>query len=117
MRKKTVNRFFDTAFWYILYFLPVIAFILVAFRTGELVTLSTAMSTCGLDILLTNPVMTSLNQIFGADGILPFFQNADLINFFTYFISVFICHIFVDFLLFIPRLAHKWMNKFCQGDE
>ena len=72
MRKKTVNRFFDSAFWYMLYFLPVIAFLLVAFRTGQFVTLTTAMSSCGLDILVTNPILTSLSSIFGADGILPF---------------------------------------------
>lgn len=117
MRKKTVNRFFDTAFWYLLYFLPVIVFLLVVFRTGQFTTLSTAMSTCGLDVLVNNPVLVSLSEIFGESGILPFFQNADLLYFFSYFISVFICHLFVDFILFIPRIAHKWLSKFCQGDE
>ena len=34
----------------------------------------------------------------------------------TWFISAHIIHIFVDFIVFIPRLCHKWMGKATQED-
>jgi hypothetical protein len=102
--------------WYILYLLPIILWAFVSFRSGEMTTLSNAMSSLGLEILGTNQIYTSLASIFAIDGILPLFTNLDIILYMSYFISVFLIHLFVDFILFIPRLAHKWLNKLYQGD-
>ena len=117
MREKTQKNLFDNVMWYLLYLLPITLWLVVSFRTGQLVTLSTAMSSMGLEILSTNQIFSSLSSIFSIDGILPLFTNSDIILYMSYFISVFLIHLFVDFILFIPRLAHKWLNKLFGGDN
>lgn len=118
MRKKTVNHLADTLFWYLLYFLPVLGFLIILATKPDVVpTFSLVFETLGLDVVTTGTIYTSLDQIFGATGILPLFTSTSLLQFFTYYVSVMIAHLFVDFLLFIPRLGHKWLNKFCQGDD
>lgn len=115
MRKKTIYRVADTIFWYLLYFLPILCyFILLAI--GQVSTLGQVFSVLGLNVVTDGTIYTSLNSIFGTGGILPLFTETGLLQFFTYFISVYIAHLFVDFLLFIPRIAHKWMSKAYQEE-
>lgn len=115
MRKKTISRLADTISWYLLYFLPVIGYLIIL-ATGNVPTFSQVFSTLGLDVVTTGTIYTSLDSIFGTTGIMPLFTDSSMLQFFTYFISVFIAHLFVDFILFIPRLAHKWMSKCYQED-
>lgn len=118
MRKKTINRVADTIFWYLLYFMPVLAYlILIAVQPGSITTLDGVFDILGLNVFTTGTIYTSLDGIFGVNGILPLFTQTGLLQFFTYFISVYIAHLFVDFLLFIPRIAHKWMSKAYQEGE
>lgn len=116
MREKTQKNLFDNIMWYGLYLLPLLLWLLVSYQTGEFVTLSTAMSSMGLEIFTDNQILTTLSDIFATTGILPLFASADIILYMSYFISVFLIHLFVDFILFIPRLAHKWLNKLYGGD-
>ena len=116
MRKRTVNHLAETVFWNIIYFVPVIAYFILLWTTGAS-NFGTVFETIGLTIAEDSIAYTSLCQIFGVNGILPLFTNSNLLIFFTYYINVYIAHIFVDFILFIPKLAKKWMNKFTQGDE
>ena len=85
-------------------------------QTGQFVSFSSAFSSLGLTGLDTSLVYTSLANIFGSSGVMPIFTNPDILLFFSYFIYVNIIHLFVDFLLFIPRLASKWLDSF-GGDE
>lgn len=117
MRKRTINHMAETVFWNIVYFIPIFAFLILLFKTGSAFEFGIIFESIGLNIAENSVAYTSLSQIFGVDGILPLFKNADLLVFFTYYINVFIAHIFVDFILFIPKLAKKWMNKFTQGEE
>ena len=117
MREKTQKNLFDNVMWYLLYLLPIVIWLVVSFRTGNFVTLSNAMSSIGLEIFNNNQIFTSLMSIFAVDGILPLFVTSDIILYMSYFISVFLIHLFVDFILFIPRLAHKWLNKLYGGDN
>lgn len=116
MREKTQKNLFDNVMWYALYLLPLLVWVLVSFQSGQITTLSSAMSIMGLEIFADNQILTSLTQIFATTGILPLFVTSDIILYMSYFISVFLIHLFVDFILFIPRLAHKWLNKLYQGD-
>lgn len=115
MRKKTIKELFDNVFWYAVYILPLILLALYWFKTGS-ISLVNCMNDAGLGILTNNPIYTSLADIFGANGVLPLFASADLICFGSYFISCFILHLLVDFILFIPRLCHKWLNEFGGND-
>lgn len=112
MRKKSINNFFDSALWYLVYMLPLICFILLLFKTGQPLGLAECMSSCGLGVITDNVVYTALNSIFGVGGVLPLFVSADILLYFSYFICVWICHLAVDVLLWIVRYAHKLMDNF-----
>lgn len=116
MRSKTLKDIFDDLFWYSLYMLPLICLCFVVCRTGEFIGLSTALTSLGLGLLVDNPILSTISQIFGSGGILPFFVSSDILVYVSYFICVFIVHLLVDFVLFIPRLCHKWTKKLYQGD-
>lgn len=116
MRKRTVNHLADTIFWYLLYFLPVLAYLLNLLCSTPIVSLESFLSQGAFSIANDNLLLTTFNSIFGASGIFPLFSNTAVISVFVYFISVYICHLLVDFCLFVPRLCHKWLKTFTQGE-
>lgn len=116
MRKRTIKCLADTIFWYALYFLPILILILMSIH-NPITSISSVISTLGLNVLQDNIIFTTLSDIFGSGGVLPFFQSTDLIIFFTYYICVYLLHLLVDFVIFIPRIAHKWLNHFTQGED
>lgn len=69
----------------------------------------------GFGFATDNIVVNNLEEIFGAGGVMPIFSTDTPFIIFGWFICVFIIHLAVDFLLFLPRLAHKWMNDFSEG--
>lgn len=117
MRKKTVNHLADTIFWYLIYFLPVIAFLLYLVSGNFTdISLDTFFNSMGVAFTTDNVIITSLSSIFGVNGILPLFVSNSAFYVFSWFIISYIVHLFVDFILFIPRLCHKWLKTFTQGD-
>lgn len=120
MRKKTVNHLADTIFWYFLYFLPVIAFLLFLIAepstTGNAVNFLTFIESCGFGFVQDNFIVAGLRDIFGTGGIMPFFNTDVPFVIFTWYVGVIIAHLFVDFIIFIPKLAHKWLNKFTRSE-
>lgn len=116
MRKRTISHLSDTIFWYIIYLLPVFAYLLAVYRDGSAaVSFSAFFDKFGIPFL-SDVVNSALTSIFGADGILPLYGATVVIPVFSWYISTMIIHLAVDFLLFIPRLAHKFMNKFTCED-
>ncbi len=121
MRKRTMTNLADHVFWLLVALLPLVLYV-VQFFAYELTTLTsftpfdTFMSTFGVSS--TSVIFTSLNELFGAEGTLPLFSGTSSapILFLSYFVAVEIIHLAVDFLLFIPRLCHKYMEKFTQGE-
>lgn len=120
MRKKTVNHLCDQIFWYIIYMLPALAFLVQYFfgGTSSFTPMSFEQVMLEFGVGNGNIIYDTLFSIFGAGGILPFFftANSSLLAFVAWFGSVLIVHLAIDFVLFIPRLAHKWLNHFYQGD-
>lgn len=116
MRKRTISTLADTLFWYILYALPVLAYLvtLIHFPAVPIATYFT--DNLGFVFSDTNPIFTALSQLFGSDGLLPFFANDSFITIVTWFCTVFVVHLAVDVVLFIPRFCHKLINKATQGD-
>ena len=117
MRKRTVNHLAEVVFWNIVYFIPVFAFLIILFTSGSPIQFGSVFESVGLNIATDSVAYISLSAIFGEGGTLPLFASSDLLVFMSYYINVFICHLFVDFILFIPKLAKKWLNKFTQGEE
>ena len=116
MRKRNISFLLDNAMWYLLYLLPVVMLVVLTIVLKQATTFADVFGLVGLNITTDSIVYTTLLSIFGSGGVLPFFASTDLIIYCTYFIDVLILHLLVDFVLFIPRLAHKWMSKF-GGDD
>lgn len=123
MRKKTLSRIVDSVFWLIIALLPVIFFVVqpLAYElttTAEVLpSFSDVMATFGMDN--SNIIYTSLMDIFGTDGILPFFgtSSSAVVLYLSYFVIVQLLHVFIDFVLFIPRLSHKWLGKITNTED
>ena len=121
MRKRNLDKLFDNIFWYAIYLLPLLvvlaiyacpAFINIELQTNEFFDVSSLVL-----------------QAFGAyDGIMfDFF--AQCLSYFSmsyesfviaglcnYFVICVCMHLIVDFALFIPRIAHKYMDKFVRSE-
>lgn len=121
MRKRTMTNLADHVFWLLVALLPLVLYV-VQFFAYELTTVTTFtpfdsfMSTFGVST--DSVIYTSLVGLFGVGGTLPLFTGSTSapIMFLSYFVAVEIIHLAVDFLLFIPRLCHKYMEKFTQGE-
>ena len=125
MRKRNCDKLFDNIFWYTLYFLPVIFIFGIYFSVYR----DTGTLPAPIDIL--NTLVASGSGDFGMDMFSTILTEFAIEYFYVHntnipivcalacmghFIVVYIFHLFVDFLLFIPRLCHKWMNTLTQGD-
>lgn len=110
MRKKTIKCLCNEIIWGIMWLLPLILLALVTFQTGQFVSISTAMEVSGFGVLSNNFLFNSLNSVFGVNGVVPMF-SADILSYFTYFVSISLLHLFVDILLWIPRYAHHLLGE------
>lgn len=123
MRKRTMLILVDRLFWAIIWLLPLIAFVVMplgyqlADASSMLPTLSDVLSQFGIST--DNVVYTALTGLFGDNGVIHLFaDNSVVMLYFTYFVCVELIHLFVDFIIFIPRLTHKWLNILTrEGDE
>ncbi len=113
MRKRTVKTMANTIFWYVLYFMPVISYLLYLFiHPGSTATVMAVdfmefINACGFGALTDNVIYTSLYDVFGTGGLMPFFDSPVIFTIMTWFVGVFFIHLFVDFLLLLPRLLQK----------
>lgn len=122
MRKRTIANIVDSAFWLLVAILPLVLYLITCLSyklqssTDTLTAFLPFMKNLGL--LDSGIIYNSLSDLFGSGGILPLFsaENNAVLVFLSYFVSVEIVHLAVDFLLFIPRLGHKYMNTFTQNE-
>lgn len=124
MRKKTFIMILDRLVWALIALLPILAFLLVPFGysiQGNEVNLSLPLfadviSQFGMNE--DNFLYQTFVDLFGADGVIHFFDvDSPILLYFSYFVIVEIFHLFIDFILFIPKLCHKWMDKLTNGVE
>ena len=109
MRKRNILLIYEHIMWGLILLLPLILWAIGNNHNSLL--LSDVFSQFGLNT--NNVIYNSLSDLFGFDGVLEFFVvDSSLLLYFAYFVVVEVLHIVVDVLVFIPRLAHKWMNKF-----
>lgn len=127
LSKTTKNRFsykLDKVFWWIVALLPILCYVLyvgfgdVKTNTGSLFTLPDFFVTYVLNgyAFADNVVWTTLYGIFGSNGVFPIFASDAALYIFNWFIWVELFHVFFDVIVFIPRLAHKWISKAVQDD-
>lgn len=122
MRKRTIANLVDSAFWFLVSILPLALYLITCLSyklqssTDTLTAFLPFMKNLGL--MDSGIIYKSLSDLFGSGGILPLFsaENNAILVFLSYFVSVEIVHLAVDFLLFIPRIGHKYMNTFTQNE-
>ena len=122
MRKRTIANIVDSAFWFLVSILPLALYLITCLSyklqssTDTLTAFLPFMKNLGL--MDSGLIYNSLSDLFGSSGILPLFSadNNAILVFLSYFVSVEIVHLAVDFLLFIPRIGHKYMNTFTQNE-
>lgn len=121
MRKKTIILIADKLFWFIIMLMPVLFYIIspLAFSIGGgsatadivLPTFSGVLADFGINT--DNIIYSSLSALFGETGVIHFF-NADsvVLLYMSYIAFIEILHLFIDFIVFIPRLARKFLDRF-----
>lgn len=111
MRKKTILYFVDTVFWWTVYALPVIV-LLIGSNNNLSGIVDNSVAFNNLFSVLDNSVIyQALYGLFGYGGVLPVLGTSSvLFRFLTWFVVANLCHIAVDILLFIPRMAHKFID-------
>lgn len=101
MSKKLISHIADTLIWWIVWLLPIIGGIIVLATNGA------------HDYTVFADFMDNFTFTFVSDMITNVFNIASisipviLRVILSWFVSVEICHVFVDVLVFIPRFAHK----------
>ena len=131
MRKRNIEKTADTVFWYMVYLLPLIGYVIYLFAFGQnpslvdpgagapdnatIVSLSSFLSYIGLTTgIQSNVIYNTIWSIFGTTNNNAIFRIASqpLCIYLAYFVSAVLVHLVVDFLLFIPRFAMKYMDEF-----
>lgn len=117
LRKRTISNLADQIFWLLVALMPLVLYAL-QFLAYELTAVSSDLPTFldymqNFGLSTTSVCYTALVELFGSTGVLPLFASGDnaVVLFLSYFVTVQIVHLAVDFLLFIPRLSHKWLEK------
>lgn len=117
MRKRTISNLADQIFWLLVALMPLVLYG-IQFLAYELTVVSSDLPTFleymqNFGLSTTSVCYTALQELFGSTGVLPLFASGDnaVVLFLSYFVTVQIVHLAVDFLLFIPRLSHKWLEK------
>lgn len=126
-RKISDTRFsqkLDKIFWFIISFLPVFSWLLYLYGYVHLnvdpgtsvIRFSNWLQSNFLIVnLASNPFYSVLSRIFGSGGAFPLFDT-NALSIFVWFLTVEIIHVCFDVIVFIPRLAHKWISKAVQDD-
>lgn len=110
---RNVNRFavFAVASGYY-----TVEYVAIELSDGMTYDFKDFVNSMGFEFATDNIIVNSLSDIFGSGGIMPMFDNDTPFIIFAWFIGVYLLHLLVDFLLFIPRIAHKWMKDCTGGD-
>lgn len=126
--KKTSNTRFsyklDKIFWFVISFFPLFSWLVYLFSfsgyANPPVTFYTWLEQnfAFMGNVSQSPIYSVLYQIFSITSVASLFPvlSTSLIAFFTYLITVEIIHVIYDVIVFIPRLAHKWISKAVQDD-
>nr|DAS80573.1 MAG TPA: hypothetical protein [Inoviridae sp.] len=126
-RKTSNTRYsykLDKIFWFVISFFPLFSWLVYLFSfsgyTESPLTLYAWLEqNFGFLGQIQNSVIYStFYQIFSITSVTSIFPvlSTSLMAFFTYLVTVEIVHVLYDIMVFIPRLAHKWISKAVQDD-
>lgn len=104
---KKFHQKLDLFFWFLVAILPLIIFIVSTWNNPEALSFS--------EIIIPyrfNFIADIFNQIFTENLSFP----VTLVDYLSYFVSVEIIHVFIDFVVFLPRLAHNLIGRLSAND-
>lgn len=124
MRRQSESRFgrkLDKIFWFFISFAPLIFYALYLishFEQSEYFSFYVFLSNyLGLFFSSNNTLSSIFSSILGPSGIFPVFSaQSGWLVLFSYLATVEVVHALFDVVVFIPRLAHKWISKAVQDD-
>lgn len=125
LSKTTKNRFsykLDKLFWFFIQIFPLLCFALYCIagtRGNEVIvpSFNSFLIKLGFDYQQGNVFYSVLAQLFGSMGVFPLFvDSGGIILYLTYVLTMEVLHVCFDVIVFIPRLAHKWISKAVQDD-
>lgn len=121
MKKNNVLDILDNVFWYIIYLLPLVAYLISICGHGDNTLTIIEYFNDFFSLSGSNMILTTLLDIFGSDGVFSILDDSSYVfSIVSYFVTCFLIHLAIDVLLFIPRLCHYWMeafNKTCGGKK
>lgn len=104
LKTKTLNKLF----WVLIYITPLIIWAIGYIHHTPI--LANILNELG--IYENNIIITSIQNIFGENGVLHLLKNnAGIIYYLSYFIIMNIIHIIVDLILILPRTAQSFNDK------
>lgn len=114
----------DKIFWFIISFFPLFSWLIYLFSFSSYtespltfyVWLEQNFGFMGQ--IQNSIIFSTFYKIFSITSVTSLFPvlSTSLIAFFTYLVTVEIVHVLYDVIVFIPRLAHKWISKAVQDD-
>ena len=127
MKKNGNTRFsykLDKIFWFVISFFPHFSWLLYLFSfssyTASPITFYAWLEQnfAFLGPISQSPIYSTFYRIFSITSVNSLFPtlSTSLMAFFTYLVTVEIVHVLYDVIVFIPRLAHKWISKAVQDD-
>lgn len=115
MTKKKISHIFDKLFWGFIMLLPLLVYVLYIVKTGSVYPLESVFADFGFGIDTTSVIYTTFASIFGvASGTasnVPAFLSNGVVLYITYIVLIELIHLIVDVLLYIPRIAMKFLDK------
>ena len=111
MTQQSKHRFsykLDLVFWFIVMMLPILVYFITAYRNPEAIGFLEFVSSFSpfpfIENILNDVSQAAFGSTFAISGL------------FGYFVGVEIFHVLFDVIVFIPRLAHKWVSKAVQDE-
>lgn len=122
LSKTTKNRFsykLDKLFWFLVVSAPLIGWLFSCFRNSSILNFSSFMQNYFSVIVDgNNPIASVFYRLFGDKSTIFPLVGADqgILRFLIYASTMEVLHVLFDIIVFIPRLAHKYISKAVQDD-
>lgn len=106
--KRRLSYKLDMLFWFLVSVLPILVYLLVNFHNPAAPDF--------FEYLSGFAPFSFLEEIFDSVTETAFGSSFRLNSYLAYCVAVEILHVLFDVVVFIPRLAHKWISKAVQDD-
>lgn len=117
--KKRFSYKLDKLFWFLVVSAPLIGWLFSCFHDSSISNFSYFMQNY-FSVIVDgkNPIASVFYSLFGDVSTIFPLVGADqgILRFLIYASTMEVLHVCFDVLVFIPRLAHKWISKAVQDD-